>query len=212
MVDHTKVNVHDLAAFGEKTFQQTHMTYLTGAAAARGNIETAVVGQVGSSEALTFQAYYEQYITPALDHFLTDSPTGIEALGTGAAVIAANYHSGDQSQATAIDAVNKVFDPGPGKSSIATEAQQSHAPKGSDRSSGHRLPPPDSSDGYSGPDAQRERWRQEGSGDELTPSEQVQEHTKLYQKDETWTPVPLPKYHPDVPYFPRPSPSNTYED
>jgi hypothetical protein len=170
MVEHSKVNIHDLAAFGERTFQHTLTRYTT-AGASEGQVGVAPVGKVGTSEALTFQAYYKG-IVEALGSFLRDSPKGIEALGLGAVVMAANYKSGDTSQAKALAEVNEVFAVRPGRPSMASDKKL--ASKATVKSTPPRPENPSPSPTY--------------AYEPPTPQQQIDEHNRRYGHYEHWQP------------------------
>jgi hypothetical protein len=165
MAEHTKVNVAALANFGTKTAEQTFKSYASGAGALAANRAGETIGRVGTNEARTFQAYY-QGMTEALGYFQRDSGKGFQALGFGAVVMAANYHQGDLSQAKAMDDINAMFEPTPGKPAPETgKTVVGTTPI-------KKLPPPtrtlNPSPTYQPP----------------SPQEQVNEHRRLYGKDE----------------------------
>lgn len=171
MAEHSKVNIGALAHFGETTVGHTVSHYGRGAGAVEGEISVAPVGKVGTSEAQTFQAYYKGMVE-ALGYFLRDSPKGIEALGLGAVVMAANYKGGDLSQAKAMDDVNKAFADRPDRPSLATDK------KLLTKTTIHSEPPPPEKTSPSPTYAY----------DPPTPKQLVDEHNRRFGHYEHWQP------------------------
>lgn len=172
MVEHSKVDIGALARFGEKTVAHTMPRYGRGAGSVAGEISVAPVGKVKTSEAQTFAAYYKGMVE-ALKYFLQDSPKGIEALGSGAVVMAANYKAGDLSQAKAMDDVNKAFADRPDRPSLATDKKVLAKIKV------HIVAPPEPKATSPSPTY---------AYDPPTATQQVDEHNRRYGHYEHWQP------------------------
>jgi hypothetical protein len=107
--------------------------------------------------------------------------------------MAANYRHGDLSQADALNAVEKAFNPAEGTPSIASE--QATADAEQHRLEAH-LPPEDRTWIAGLPPADLVDSSTQPAG-EKSPFEQVREHNDKYGKDEHWRP-PDPNKAPDT--------------
>jgi hypothetical protein len=184
MADQSDVDIDALAEFGKNVLSQTLKDYASGSSAGLSKISGAVPGMIGTNEAQVFMDWNSSMIE-ALGLFMKDSPAGFESLGYGAIVEAANYRTGDLSQAQAMDDVIDVFNPAAGTPSVASEqadalaqakARNAHLPP-DDRTLPNQLPPPEKSVPVVPNSCVQ------------SPEEQVRLHDKLYGKDEKWRPI-----------------------
>lgn len=194
MADESKVDIDALVTFGQK-MGDVLKTYGTATGPALSKAGAASVGLVGTNEAQTFRDWYDQAILEAAGKFMQDSTHAVQSFMYSSIIMAANYRTGDLSQAAALNDVMGAFDPKDGTPSIATEqakadAEQhqleAHLPP-EDRTPTNGLPPAEIVD----PPATKPG--------EQSPYEQVREHNDKYGKDEHWRP-PDPNAPPDDPY------------
>lgn len=195
MGDESNVNIDALAAFGVKDIPQVLNDYASETAVAMSKVGAAVPGLSGTSEGQTFSDWHVAALE-AMRSFMQDSIAGFRSLSCGAIVEAANYRTGDLSQAQALQGVLDAFNPPAGSAqSVAAETAQSEFAQSREEyfhptSAEAHLPPPD-------PQADL-------PGAPQSPQEQVREHNEKYGEGERWRPVdpnkaPEPSYGADQP-------------
>lgn len=193
--DGTDVNIDSVAAFGKLALTKRVPDFVQGMSTAHGKAGQAMAGMSGTGEGLSFATVHAGMLEQ-LGQFMTDANIGVQALGSGAIVVAANYRTSDLSQKQALDSVTNAFNPPSGTESLSQDRSEAEAAARQDEFARQReqfFHPP----APHLPDAQPGQPQGEQP---LTPQQEVTEHNDKFGEDETWRP-PDPNAPPDDYYY-----------
>jgi hypothetical protein len=184
MVDESKVDIDALMTF-VTNMGEVFGDYGNGMDAVLSKINSATVGLCGSNEASMFRDWYNRAILESTGQFSADSSNGLTALMYGTVVMAANYRTGDLSQAQAMNDVTRAFNPAEGTPSLASVQAKQAAQK---RATEPHVPAESGGTGRNGLPDPQDVEPPTPTSEEPSPFEQVRTHTDKYGKNERWHP------------------------